>query len=290
MEIRTVTDANKDQAFALLDTYRESSLFLLGNFKTYGPVLTDHLNSGNFKYLVDGETVLAVWCLTRRGNVLVQSDRQADYSVIICDDLETEPLIPSGAIGPFGVADQLWKTLTTRNTHLVAKFNSKEILYNLTLSDDTLPGKNHEQYEARFLCNSDFEQWNIIDRAYVREMELVDQIDDHHQKQMFLEQVSKNYIWGLFDGSKLISTTCFNTRYETIGQVGGVYTLPDHRGRGLSKICVQQQITDARIYHHLDQLILFTGDDNAPARRVYESLGFQQIGFFGLLLGEVQDF
>lgn len=42
-------------------------------------------------------------------------------------------------------------------------------------------------------------------------------------------------------------------------------------------------IADARDCLHLEMLILLTGENNVPARRLYESLGFNSIGNFGLL-------
>jgi ribosomal protein S18 acetylase RimI-like enzyme len=43
---------------------------------------------------------------------------------------------------------------------------------------------------------------------------------------------------------------------------------------------------DARSVHRLDRLFLFTGEENVAARRMYESLGFERFGYFGLFFGE----
>ncbi len=287
MDIKAVTDTNKTKAFSLLERYKESSLFLLGNYVNYGPVLTDHLNSGNFKYLLDGHRVRAVWCLTRRGNVLIQSDRKADYSPIIYEDCLKEPIPPSGVLGPFDVAGPLWDYLRHHNEKLLTKFYSKEALFKLDLNNDLSSPDLSSQFTARFLGEQDYTQWDQLDRAYIQEMGLLDQADTEQQKQMYLEQISQKYIWGLFENEHLVSTSSFNTRFKNIAQIGGVYTPPHLRRRGLSKLCVQQQIHDARHHHKLDQIILFTGQDNIAAQGVYQSLGFQRIGYFGLLIGEI---
>jgi hypothetical protein len=44
-------------------------------------------------------------------------------------------------------------------------------------------------------------------------------------------------------------------------------------------------IEDSWEQHHFRKLILFTGGENQSARRLYESLGFESAGAFGLLLG-----
>jgi ribosomal protein S18 acetylase RimI-like enzyme len=44
-------------------------------------------------------------------------------------------------------------------------------------------------------------------------------------------------------------------------------------------------VCDACNHHRFSKLVLFTGEDNLGARRLYESLGFEVAGAFGLLLG-----
>jgi RimJ/RimL family protein N-acetyltransferase len=48
---------------------------------------------------------------------------------------------------------------------------------------------------------------------------------------------------------------------------------------------MQGLIADARHRHGLEQLVLFTDEDNAPAQGLYASLGFTARGHFGLLFG-----
>jgi hypothetical protein len=59
--------------------------------------------------------------------------------------------------------------------------------------------------------------------------------------------------------------------------LGGVATLPAHRGKGLSALCV-----GALCKHLLDKgfhtVALFYLEDNDSAGRVYRKLGFQEAG------------
>jgi predicted GNAT family acetyltransferase len=43
---------------------------------------------------------------------------------------------------------------------------------------------------------------------------------------------------------------------------------------------------DAHGLQGLKRLFLFTGEENVAARRMYESLGFESFGHFGLFFGE----
>jgi hypothetical protein len=44
-------------------------------------------------------------------------------------------------------------------------------------------------------------------------------------------------------------------------------------------------LKDCRDLHGHVKSILFTGETDYPAQRLYESMGYQRIRFFGLILG-----
>ena len=84
----------------------------------------------------------------------------------------------------------------------------------------------------------------------------------------------------------LVSFAAIIAMHETMAQIGSVFTPPEHRRRGLSRAVMTKVMRDARLDQQLDKLFLFTGEENAPARRLYESLGFESFGHFGLFFGE----
>jgi hypothetical protein len=49
---------------------------------------------------------------------------------------------------------------------------------------------------------------------------------------------------------------------------------------------MQLLIEDCAKRLHFEKLVLFTGEDNMPARKLYESLEFEPAGAFGVLLGD----
>ena len=77
----------------------------------------------------------------------------------------------------------------------------------------------------------------------------------------------------------------FNAKAMDLGQVGGVYTTPAHRKKGFAQSVMRQLITDAGKVHQIRKLIIFTGENNQPARRLYESLGVHPIGYYALMFG-----
>jgi predicted GNAT family acetyltransferase len=74
-----------------------------------------------------------------------------------------------------------------------------------------------------------------------------------------------------------------------LGQVGGVYTVPSFRQKGYSRSVMQQLLLDAKEIHQIRKMIIFTGDQNFPAQKLYTSLGVSKIGFFALLFGDASN-
>ena len=93
-------------------------------------------------------------------------------------------------------------------------------------------------------------------------------------------------MWGLFSDDHLLSTADYNARSGAVAQVGGVFTQPLYRRRGLSRAVIKTLIVDSVKRHSIDLLILFTREDDRGPRKLYKSFGFEPIGSYGLLLGK----
>jgi predicted GNAT family acetyltransferase len=68
---------------------------------------------------------------------------------------------------------------------------------------------------------------------------------------------------------------------ESAGQLGGIYTPPDLRGRGYAKAAVAGSLMAARD-RGASRAVLFT--NNPSAARSYEAVGFKRLGGYGLAL------
>ena len=101
----------------------------------------------------------------------------------------------------------------------------------------------------------------------------------------FIENTQADRRWGYFHNGHLIATAALSAVHKQIGQVGGVYTDPQWRRQGLSRAIMNVMIKDCMQIHKFQKLILFTGETNKEARRLYESLGFGEIEEFGLFFG-----
>jgi RimJ/RimL family protein N-acetyltransferase len=264
---------------AYLESHYATSMFLLGNLSDRGASLTEHPNSGNFKTLSREEKTIGVFCLTRRGNLLLTVEPGPGVNEAIWRACAAEKIELKGVLGELESAASFRDFARARGAMVECSFSSEEILYQLK-SIPVFP----RDLRVRLLRPEDFLQWLPIRRAYQLEEGVKLDLSEQQLKEIFLRYSGMNEYWGLFLEGRLVATAALNARALDIGQVGGVYTVPDLRGQGLSKAVMRALLRDSAELHGISRMILFTGEKNIPAQRVYEGLGFERIGKFGIFL------
>jgi len=166
--IRDVTDSDVPAVRAFLERYVETSLFLLSNLAVTGPRLGDHLNSGNFHVVTDAGEIAAVLCLTRRGNLLLQTGGRADVASAILEACDREPIPLRGVVGEWRAAEAVWRLLCRRPMFRPERA-TKEVLMRLDLPPaDTASSEDR----VRFLEARDFAQWDRLTTDYLLEQHL----------------------------------------------------------------------------------------------------------------------
>ncbi len=279
-----VTDENLAEVRAFLERYRETALFLISNLEAHGPNLSEELNSGNFKCVKGPEGLQGVFCLTRRGNLLAQAE--GDDTDEILTGCEEEEILIGGVLGEWETAQSLWEEVLNRDPSLQTTYQSKELLLRLPLSSQPrgplLPGG----ILVRSLEPGDFEAWDHLYQAYVAEEGLSLDGTPEQRREQFEAEAAKGYVWGLFSDDLLLSIAHYNARCGTTAQLGGVFTQPLYRRRGLSRAVLKTLIVDSVKRHSIDLLILFTGENNRGAGKLYKSFGFEPIGSYGLFFGK----
>jgi RimJ/RimL family protein N-acetyltransferase len=87
---------------------------------------------------------------------------------------------------------------------------------------------------------------------------------------------------GAFEGDTLVGTVTFvreadqKTRHK--GLIVGMYTAPEARGRGIGRALLMEAIARCRALPGLVQLELAVVTENAAARALYRSVGFEPYG------------
>jgi RimJ/RimL family protein N-acetyltransferase len=290
--IRDVTAANLEVLRDFLEGHVDTSLFLLSTLAALGPRLSKHPNSGNFKVLEENERIVAAFCLTRRGNLLVQTGGRADLTTQILSACRSEDIGLRGVVGEWTAVEPLWNRLLAE-PRFEPLHSLQDVLYRLDLPPATTVGNSTPQPDAvipglqvRTLRPDDFAEWERLNTEYFREMRLPVDATFDQRREDYLQRVRARLWWGAFDASRaMISIASLNATYGSVGQIGGVFTRPGDRQKGASRAVLQQLIRDCTDLLEFERLILFTGIENPGARRLYESLHFTMAGRFGLLMG-----
>lgn len=279
--IETIDDSNKTEMLHFLREHENFSLFLLGNFENYGATLTESPYSGNFKLIRVFEKVVGVFCLTRKGSLLIETSIKEPIFDIVLKACQRESMTIKGLIGNWDFCNLFWEFLKERKVIRKETFASREILYSVDLAKITFS----VQPNVRHLTKNDYDQWKPLRLDYIKEEGFPNNLSEDQLLNMFLDKVRQKIIWGFFLDGKLVSIADFNAKAFDLGQVGSVYTIPSFRQKGYSKSVMRQLLLDAKNLHSLRKLIIFTGLNNLPAKNLYTALGAQHIGFFSLLFG-----
>lgn len=280
MKVLNASSLEKDMV-AFLKSHEDTSLFLLGNYESYGTKLGPSFLSGNYKLILDEDQIVAVFSLTKMGNLLVQSDVSESIFQEILKSCKEEEIPIKGLIGPWNVCEPFWDLLKREKIIQKETYGKKDILYTYEPTE----GENLSPH-IRLLTKENLSEWLAMRFAYLDEEGFPEAISKEELSAYFLEKVEKKIVWGYFVDDTLVAIADLNAKAFDLGQVGGVYTLPAHRRKGYSKAIMRRLFHDCKKIHAIRKLIIFTGVDNLPARTVYESIGCTKADYFALFFGE----
>lgn len=256
---------------------------LLSNLQEYGATLTHHLHSGNFRCVTNKKDIVAVFCLTRSGLLLFQTDRKANYNNLILKSALKESIPLKGFMGDWNLVTSLWKSYKKQNPSFQVNFSPKEILYKRDLKHAPNLPRDHS---VIFLNSQHFTQWYRAYKNYFAELGIAFYGTKKEFHQKFLHEIKKQNWWGYFQEKCLCSMASRRANFDNMAQIGGVYTLPEYRRKGYAKTCMIQIMNDSKTIHRDRDLVLFTPENNKSARKLYEKLGFKKIGYFGVVIGQ----
>jgi GNAT superfamily N-acetyltransferase len=87
--------------------------------------------------------------------------------------------------------------------------------------------------------------------------------------------LAKNTAFGIYENAQLVARATSHVQLPEAWAIGGVFTEPNYRGRGLAKSVTSALAQEALRY--ADRVVLFVRSSNAPANHVYEKIGFRTI-------------
>ena len=284
--VRAVSPADIPDVRAYLEAHIETSLFLLSNLSELGIFASSSPMSGNFLLIEDSDALAGVFCLTRKGDLLAQTGGRTDCVPEMLAACREEPFPIKGVIAEWQVANALWGLLTAR-PGFSPVYRSKSVVYRL--GDCPNRVELPAGVMTRALTIADYDAWDPVDRAFHADEGLNVMSDAKRRMSAYRMRASIEGWWGAFADGLLVSTACLNAGYGGFAQVGGVYTRPAFRRRGLA-----QRVMYELMRHHADrsglrEIVLFAAEQNLAARALYETMGFAERGRFGLFFGKATE-
>ena len=67
-------------------------------------------------------------------------------------------------------------------------------------------------------------------------------------------------------------------RDDSVAVVFGMYVAREHRGRGIGRLLLDSLLDRLSTFPHITTIRLGVTETQEPARRLYESMGFQVVG------------
>lgn len=268
------TEADSPAIEAFLNRHIATSMFPLSNLRRYG-MAGGHPRAVHFWVRWQAGALTDVVTVTEEGMVFPQcpTGPWGDVKVV---------LTGTSVKGLLGDAAQVEALRAALRLPQAAGLNNVEPLYQLSLADLRMPDV------AGFTLGSLADAPRALAvgwrRAYLEEVLPMPGED-------FAMQAVKDVVgYAEMDSHRVlyqegtpVAMTGFNAILPEAVQIGGVYTPPELRARGLARRAVALHLAEAR-GAGVDHAILFAASPQAC--RAYEAIGFARTGQFTILIYE----
>lgn len=265
MTWRRATQSDVPCLREIMESRLRVAMFPLSNLDAHG---LDGDAPRSMSFWIAGDNLLG---LSREGMAFPVADADADWSAL-APQLSGRVCI--GALGEAGAAAGF--SAATGIDHAPATHSTDEPSYALTLSDMILPEITGYRLTP---ITPDLRDMATAWRASY-------EIETMHLPPAKASAVAPSRIDGyiaadshriLWHNDRPAAMTGFNARHGTTVQIGGVYTPPDQRGRGLARRAVALHLDEARAEGATHSFLTAA---NRAAARAYEAIGYAEAGRF----------
>ncbi len=288
---RVLTQENQIIFEEFLAPLRSSSMFLLANSRNAGFEDSGARLQGTYWGVFEEREMVATAALYWNGNLILQAAPR--YAESLAEAVSKFPRPIQGILGPNDQVLAMQSALGISPSQL--KLNSKEGLYHLKLEDLTPPQALTDRVvQGRLATLDDLEKnvsWRVgFDCEAIGEKDTPALRDSARVREKAgIESGSTTILE--FQGTP-VAMSSFNATLPfakggpdapEVVQIGGVWTPRELRGKGYARACVAASLLRVR-GRGCTESVLFTGDDNLPAKKAYESLGYRRIGDYRINL------
>jgi len=258
---------------AFLVGHAESSMYLRGNLARHGVGFGADDHSTRF-YLMEDTGITGVFGVTKSGYLMAQvPDMTTAQALGFLQAIAGQPLL-----GMTGVTSQVETVLSAAGLQASEyQLRHDEPLCRLDLSE--LP--EHRE-SCRLAAEADLEQLIPWFAGYLAD---TGQADAASAQAMAPDRARSDLAAGqlrlLTEDNQPVAMANLNAVVAEHVQVGGVYVPAEARGRGYGSRITIGMLQQAR-EQGARTAVLFA--NNETAARVYENIGFRQIGWYGIAL------
>lgn len=272
MSFTRVTQADLPRVTAFLEAHADFVMFPLNNLTRYGL-------DGDFEYAPriwvaeTGGQITDLISVTKAGMVMPFLPNAAYQEAAAC--LSGRSLI--GIIGPDADVSGIQDALGMTETQM--ELDARETHFALPLVDLILPEGNTHVVALSDALQETQTTWIVDYHVEVLGMERPKA--EQEVPGRIAREIAENRCVVLMDGDTPVATTAFNAALPQIVQIGGVYTPPENRGRGLARRAVALHLEQARD-QGVKRAVLFANNPSAIA--AYRAIGFTEIGKWRLAI------
>lgn len=265
-----------------LQSHTDTCLFQRSNLRAFGILDEGKRLQGLWWGAFHRGELVGVICHVNIGNILVQAEESLPDLVEVLRR-ESNKVI-KGILGPHHQAVRCRELLGLMETPPL--LDGKDVLMVLDSGELKLPEVFYRP--GVVLRNPTQKDWDLLYQWYIEfSMEAVNLPDTpelrEDAKSAAHRQIGATDAWLLEVDGEVVARSVMVATLPEVVQIGGVYTPPQHRGRGYAQAVVGGSIMKG-VSSGLQRAVLFTGEENSIAQRAYRSIGFRPIGYFGLIL------
>ena len=266
----------------LLLRHKDSSIFLRENLQRSGIQGGVMRSQGTYVGAFDNTELTDVAAHYGDNNVILQSPNYPGEIAEALVGLSARPV--NGVLGPWEQVKQA-KEVLNLDPHRLGKV-VPEYLYKLDLMSFTLPPRCREAGINCRLANyrdlNTLVSWRrVYDRITIGFSE--NSIKDPRNRDMLALMIDEERLWIAENASALVATSGFSATLQDVVKVTGVFTPENLRNKGFARCVIAASLACAK-KRGVGAALLYTELDNYAAQNIYESLGFEKIGKYGMIV------
>lgn len=283
-ELKTLSLGDEAKLEEFLEPRAADSMFLRSNARLAGLVDRGKAFEGTWVAAIESGAVTAVAAHFWNGMLILQVPAPETREAVARAAVARSGRELKGMTGPWTQVEATRRALGLEAR--AASLDSREDLFSLDLAELQVP---ESLASGRVECRPPREEelelaarWRVafsveaLGRADGEEALAAARADIARLRDLGSQ-------WILLEDGQAVAYSAFNARLPDMVQIGGVWTPPELRGRGYARAVVAGSLVAAR-REGATRAILFTGVENAAARRAYEALGFRVVGDYGLVI------